>query len=109
MNDIASAFDHMVALLKPDGVMIHAVDLNQNSFYLWKQFLLEYFNESTCSIEKIRSIGVLNNTDTVDDLLIEPLNIMHKYYFKNSTDIKKQYMRYGTLCIIVKPALKYPK
>lgn len=106
MSCIASVFDHMAALLKPDGVMIYTVDLDQNSSYMWKQFLLDYFSESSSSIEKIGYIEGMNDPDIVNDILVEPLNIMHKYYFRNSKDIEKKYKRYGTLCIIVKPKIK---
>jgi|GEM_PF-1035920 len=94
-------FDHMVLLLKPNGLMIHTVDLNADKFEAWKVFLGNYISKGACN-SKIRFMNNLDMSRDEDPALVEPMNIVYKYYYRGNENIEKKYSRIGSLCLVMK-------
>jgi 2-polyprenyl-3-methyl-5-hydroxy-6-metoxy-1,4-benzoquinol methylase len=72
-------FDHMLELLKPNGAMIHMIDLAPRRFPQWKTFLTDYFKTRGVAPETFE-IKNFNELNEVDPVLLEPPEIVALFW-----------------------------
>lgn len=101
LEDLPNAFSHMRKLLKKNGVMIHTIDLDAKGFRVWKDFLANCFFYAD-NLDKVIEVQDLNELESIDSILVEPLNIVYKHYYRGDDILEKNYRRFGSLCLIIK-------
>ena len=94
MTMIGAVFDHMIELLKPNGTMIHTIDLTSRKFPQWKTFLTDYFKTRGVAPATFE-IKNFNELTEADPILLEPPEVVYLFWGKQP----KKYVQCGSLVI----------
>jgi ubiquinone/menaquinone biosynthesis C-methylase UbiE len=115
-SQMKSVFDHMLYILKPDGLLVHCVDVSLCSSveeavdaissrslrYVsgWLEFLKEYFGEANILIDdKIREFDEIESSLNPDVVTDSP-EIVFKYYHPNQQ--AKPFKKTGTFTFMIR-------
>jgi ubiquinone/menaquinone biosynthesis C-methylase UbiE len=79
MTSMTAVFNHMLELLKPNGIMLHTIDLSPREFPGWRKFLSDYFKTRGIP-PAIFQIKNLNELDEIDPPLLESPEIVYTFW-----------------------------
>jgi threonine dehydrogenase-like Zn-dependent dehydrogenase len=92
---MGSVFDHMLALLAPDGWMVHTIDMSGGRLPEWQGFLADYFQVHGVAPAAF-AIRPLDEMDSDSAPLFESLEVQYTIH-----GLRRDCARVGTLVLCV--------
>jgi hypothetical protein len=101
MKSMGSVFDHMLALLAPDGCMVHTIDTTKRRLAEWQIFLADYFKQYGVPPTTFATKN-LDEVDEQDPPLLESAEVQYvlhhqRRYHQEGTLVLEVYRRDGSV------------